>query len=83
MPTEPVIDRETARHVLWMYGHEGGLQPGVFTQRMFGAISAASIQSKRKLANEFPELVAAIDLACLDPEGIAKLQQIASGQVAA
>ncbi|MFD3568497.1 hypothetical protein [Streptomyces sp. NPDC058667] len=84
MSDETTISAETARHVLWLFGRQGGVQPGTFTQRLMAAIDAADVLNKQKIANEYPALVAAIRMAGNDDNGIATLQQIAGiGEVAA
>ncbi|MGW3594956.1 hypothetical protein [Streptomyces sp. NPDC005167] len=75
----PVITEGTARHVLWHYGSEGGLQPGSFTQRLMEAVDAADIVHAELLRLGFPELVTAMLAAKNDLDGISRLQQIAGG----
>ncbi|WP_327160490.1 hypothetical protein [Streptomyces zaomyceticus] len=77
MSDETAISPETARHVLWLFGRQGGVQPGSFTQRLMAAIDAADVLNQQKIANEYPDLVAAIRMAGNDDTGIATLQQIA------
>lgn len=84
MSDETTISTETARHVLWLFGRKGGVQPGSFTQRLMAAIDVADVLNQQKIANEYPDLVAAIRMAGNDDTGIATLQQIAGvGEVAA
>lgn len=78
--TSPTITKETARHVLWMYDREGGIQPGKGTFHLIVAIQTADILHAAKLRQVFPELSAAIHLARYDEGGLAKLQAIATGQ---
>lgn len=75
--TAPVIPLETARHVLWFYGHEGGIQPGTFTENLITAIDSADMDNTAALANAFPSLVAAVIAAKHDPNGIKALQRAA------
>jgi hypothetical protein len=80
MSTEtPTITADTARHVLWHYGAPGGQQPGSFTQRLMQAADSADLQNLAILGTAYPELVAAITAAKLDPDGITELQRIAGG----
>jgi hypothetical protein len=75
--TAPTISPDAARHVLWHYGHEGGIQPGSFTQNLMTAIATADLGNKAKLAIPFPDYVAAALAIEYDPEGVAYLQRIA------
>ncbi|MBD0743502.1 hypothetical protein [Streptomyces sp. CBMA152] len=74
---KPTIPPETARHVLWHYGQNGGHQPGSFTQRLMEAFAAADMANTAKLANAYPDYAAAFIAANLDPDGIPALQRIA------
>ncbi|MFP3986943.1 hypothetical protein U9R90_05450 [Streptomyces sp. E11-3] len=74
------IPRETARHVLWRYGHKGGAHPGSFTQHLMAAIEAADLQNRAILRDTYPALSAALHLARYDETGIAQLQRIATGE---
>ncbi|MFC5802750.1 hypothetical protein [Streptomyces formicae] len=79
MNTEtPTIPPETARHVLWLHGADGGYRPGSFTQRLMGAICAADRANTELLRTIYPALVAAIDMAANHDDGIEKLQAIAN-----
>ncbi|MFE4867652.1 hypothetical protein [Streptomyces sp. NPDC056682] len=81
MSTENItIPPETARHVLWHYGHDGGWQPGSFTQRLMAAFDAADIDNAGILATAYPELGAAMLAAKYDEDGIDRLKKIANGQ---
>ncbi|MFD7616621.1 hypothetical protein [Streptomyces sp. NPDC059802] len=73
----PAITEDTARHVLWHYGRDGGAQPGSFTQRLMEAMDAADIVNLAILSSVYPELVAALYAAKNDVSGIAQLQKIA------
>lgn len=70
------IDSETAHHVLWHFDR-GGYQPGTFTEHLMVAVSAADPANQARLALGFPELVAAVQIAQNEPDGIAQLHQIA------
>jgi hypothetical protein len=78
--TSPTIPAETARHVLWMFGSEGGYRPGSFTQRLLELLAHADRVNLAKLAQAYPAEAAAVDLAQNDENGIAKLSRIATGE---
>ncbi|MFJ3663124.1 hypothetical protein ACIPPM_21965 [Streptomyces sp. NPDC090119] len=71
------IDAETARHVLWHYGCDGGWVPGSFTVLLMRVIDAADIIHTSRLRTVYPELVAAMNLAATREDGTARLQRIA------
>jgi hypothetical protein len=75
--TAPPIPPETARHVLWHYGQQGGVEPGSFTRNLITTIDSADMDNVARLAGAYPSLVAAVIAAKLDPDGIASLQRIA------
>ncbi|MGW6557960.1 hypothetical protein [Streptomyces hydrogenans] len=78
------ITRAVAHHVLWHYGANGGLEPGVFTKLLMRTIDHADKPNTELLRGAYPALVAAMFLAGNSPTGIATLQTIAAGgQVAA
>ncbi|WP_167756105.1 hypothetical protein [Streptomyces sp. 4R-3d] len=72
------IPANTARHVLWMFGADGGLEPGLFTHQLLRLIGYADHQNKAKLASLYPAEAQAVQMAQLDPEGIKTLQGIAA-----
>lgn len=74
--TTTQISSETANHVLAHFGR-GGYEAGTFTQHLLSAISAADPANQARLALGFPELVAAVQLAQYEFDGIDRLQQIA------
>jgi hypothetical protein len=76
--TDTTISAETARHVLWHYGQKGGCQPGSFTQRLMETIDAADITNVEILRGAYPELVAAMLAAKLDPDGVDRLKRAAA-----
>jgi hypothetical protein len=73
--TSPTFAAETARHVLWHYGADGGYQPGSFTQKLMAAIDAADVVHRARLRVVYPELVDAMNLAARHEDGIRRLQQ--------
>lgn len=75
----PVITEDTARHVLWHYGQDGGMQPGSYTERLMETIDAADVVNAEILRGAYPELVAAMLTAKNDIGGVEQLQQIAGG----
>lgn len=81
MSTESItIPAETARHVLWFFGQDGGHQPGSFTKHLMYALSFADMANTAKIAEVYPDYAAAMLAAKLDPDGIKNLQRIAMGQ---
>lgn len=78
-----VITPTTARYVLFAFGAEGGWQPGNYTEHLISLIARADRENAAKLATIYPAEAAAVHLAKYDENGIARLQQIAAGQVAA
>lgn len=78
MQTAPPIPQTVARHVLFHFGAEGGIQPGNFITKLIDAITAADMVNTAKLAEGFPEYVAAVVGAQMDRDGIANLQKIAA-----
>jgi hypothetical protein len=78
--TGATIPIETARHVLWVFGSEGGYRPGSFTQRLLELLAHADAVNAAKLAQAFPAEAAAVQLAQYDENGIAQLSAIATGQ---
>ncbi|MEU8717512.1 hypothetical protein [Streptomyces sp. NPDC048663] len=71
------IDVETARHVLFHYGKDGGFRPGRFTELLMQTIEAADVVHTARLAGAYPELSAAMAIAANREDGIARLQRIA------
>jgi hypothetical protein len=71
------INVETARHVLFHYGADGGFRPGRFTVLLMQTIDAADVTHTARLAGAYPELVAAMAIAANREDGIARLQRIA------
>lgn len=74
------IPAETAAHVLFHYGRPGGYQAGSFTEQLIKSIDMADEDNRDKLALGFPAYVAAVVAIQYDPNGVAALQQIASGE---
>lgn len=79
----PIIPPETARHVLWMFGYEGGYQPGTFSQKLLDLLAYAPPVQMAKLALSYPVETEAVRLAKYDENGIDKLKALAVGEVAA
>lgn len=77
------IPAETAAHVLFHYGRDGGYQAGSFTEQLITTIDVADPTNRDKLALGFPDYVAAVVAIQYDPAGVSRLQQIAAEQVAA
>lgn len=76
---QPTITPETARHVLWTFGHEGGYRPGTFTTKLLELLAYAPPTQEARLALGYPEETAAVHLAKHTEDGIAKLKTIAVG----
>jgi hypothetical protein len=70
------ITEGTARHVLWHYGCEGGMQPGSYTERLMETIDAADMVNAEILRGAYPELVTAMLAAKNDIGGVPRLQRI-------
>lgn len=75
--TGPTIPPESARHVLWHFGQDGGWQPGSFTQRLMDAFAAADMTHTARLAKVYPDYAAAFLAAQYDPDGMQLLKDIA------
>lgn len=76
---QPAITAETARHVLWVFGTEGGFRPGTFTQKLLELLAYADEANTAKLAIAFPEEAAAVRLAKYEETGSDQLKKIAAG----
>jgi hypothetical protein len=76
----PTIPPDVAAHVLFHYGREGGYQAGGFTESLVTAIDRSDPANRDRLALGFPEYVAAVAAVQYDPNGVARLQDIAAGR---
>jgi hypothetical protein len=81
--SSPTIPADVAAHVLFHYGHDGGYQAGSFTTSLLTTMGMADPSNLDKLATGFPEYVAAVTAIQYDPDGVARLQAIVRGEVAA
>lgn len=72
------IPPAVASHVLYHFGH-GGYPAGSFTQTLLKAIAIADSNNLDRIAQGFPEYVAAVHAISYDPDGVTRLQQIARG----
>lgn len=79
----PTIQRETAAHVLWMFGQPGGYPPGDYMQDLLTLIARSDQQNTAGFAIGFPEQTAAVRLAKYDETGIDQLRTIARTEAAA
>jgi hypothetical protein len=79
--TTPVITAEAAAHVLFHYGRDGGYQAG--STSLLYTIDLADPGNRDKLAQAFPEYVAAVVAIQYDRDGVTRLQRIARGEEAA
>lgn len=77
----PVVDRETACHVLWVFGHPGGYRPGDYTYDLLTVISRSDVPNSARFAKAFPVEVEAVRMARADEDGIERLRTIAKGGV--
>lgn len=75
----PTIPPETARHVLWFFGAEGGAEPGNFTLQLLRLIGYADYDNRNKLATLYPAEALAVQIAQLDADGMKTLQAVAAG----
>lgn len=71
------ITPETARHVIWTFGREGGYRPGTFTQKLLELLAYADEGNTAKLASAYPAEAAAVRLAKYSEDGVDQLQRIA------
>jgi hypothetical protein len=78
--TSPTIPADTAAHVLFHYGLDGGYQAGSFTTFLLATIAAADPTNLDRLALGFPDYVAAVTAIQYDPDGTQRLQDIAAGR---
>lgn len=67
-----------ARHVLGVQGYSGGHGAGSFTEALIHAIGQADPMNRAKLAQPFPEYVAAMRLIMDDMNGVEIVQDIAA-----
>ncbi|MEV6737936.1 hypothetical protein AB0N14_13775 [Streptomyces sp. NPDC051104] len=74
--SSPTIPADVAAHVLWHYGHEGGYQPGGFTEQLLTTIGMADPANLDRLAAGFPDYVAAVAAIQYDPNGVEHLQRL-------
>ena len=80
MSTETItIPAETAAHVLWLFGQDGGYPPGSYSEALLSLISRSDVKNTARFAAGFPAETAAVSLAKNDEQGIAKLRAIATG----
>jgi hypothetical protein len=78
----PKISTEVAAHVLSHFGR-GGYPAGDWTESLISLIDRADAVNRAKLCTTFPDYGDAILLAKYSDDGIAVLQAIADGEVAA
>ncbi|MEV0917891.1 hypothetical protein AB0I93_26985 [Streptomyces sp. NPDC049967] len=73
----PTITEDTARHVLWTFGTEGGYRPGTFTQKLLELLAYADQDNTAKLAVVYPGEAEAVRIAKYEKNGVEQLQKIA------
>jgi hypothetical protein len=78
--SNPTIPADVAAHVLFHYGREGGYQAGSFTEQLLTTISMADPANTTRLGLGFPDYVAAVTAIQYDPNGVARLQDLAAGR---
>lgn len=76
---EPDIPWATARHVLWMFGEDGGMRPGSFTEQLINTCARADVTHLARLRQAYPAEAHAVHLAKNTEDGITRLQTIAGG----
>ncbi|MGW7247750.1 hypothetical protein [Streptomyces decoyicus] len=76
---EPDIPWATARHVLWMFGEDGGMRPGSFTEQLINTCARADVTHLARLGQAYPAEAHAVHLAKNTEDGITRLQTIAGG----
>lgn len=75
--TSTVINSETARHVLWTFGHQGGYRPGTYHQKLLDLLAYAPPVELAKLAQVYPSEAEAVRIAKYDEDGTEKLKRAA------
>jgi hypothetical protein len=75
----PSIPADVAAHVLNHFGHDG-IPAGDWTESLITLIARADMTRAAKLATAFPDYGAAVLLAKYDPDGVARLKDIAAGR---
>ena len=73
------VTQRDAAHVLWVMRLEGGVQPGNFVEKLIEAAIVADIGNQERLSRGFEGLVAAVLMYRHLPDGVKRLQAIASG----
>ncbi|MEU2924150.1 hypothetical protein ABZ636_03685 [Streptomyces sp. NPDC007251] len=71
------IPAETARHVLWTFGHRGGIQPGTYHQKLLDLLAYAPPVELAKFAQVFPAEAEAVRMAKYDEDGVKRLKNAA------
>lgn len=64
------VDSDEAAAVLWHFGGQGGRQPGQFVALLLRAMSHADPVNRALLAQGFPGLSRAFELATTEPFGL-------------
>ncbi|MEU9498193.1 hypothetical protein [Streptomyces sp. NPDC048196] len=76
---EPEVPWATACHVLWMFGEDGGMRPGSFTEQLINTCARADVMQLARLAQAYPAEAHAVHLAKNTEDGITRLRTIAGG----
>lgn len=74
---EATTDRDWAHAVLSFFGVPGAIPPGDFRRDLIRAAARADTYNLIRLAQGFPELAAAVQLAQQREDGIARLRRVA------
>lgn len=80
--SSPTIPADVASHVLFHFGHKG-IPAGDWHEDLISLIARADMTCAAKLAAAFPDYGGAVLIAKYADDGIATLQRIARGEVAA
>lgn len=75
---EPIITPLMAKHVLWYFSHDEGIQPGGFFSAFYELASRADNENLAHLAEGFPAQIAAFKLGRNTIGGLEMLRVIAS-----
>lgn len=71
------MNTNATREVIFIFGGNGGFQPGSFAESLIGAFAKADSSNFAKLALVFPEYAEAVSVA--KTEGVAALEARVSG----
>lgn len=75
-----LTDQQSCQWLLGVLGEPTGLKPGSFTTPLIEAALAADVRNQRKLAREYPEIMAAVTLWKDHDDGHVIVARIAAGE---